>query len=569
MCRNAWKKVTSILLIIGLLTGTASVITGCGSKNDDVITLDVYSQLTTYSGKQIGWIADILKKKFNVQLNIIPDAEDVYKNRAEDGDLGDIVVWSNDNDKYPSAVKEKLLYDWNNEELLSKHGKYIKDHMAIALRKNQSLTSSITGGASDTLYGFGHNVATSSKDHATFFYTWDTRWDLYKKLGYPEIRNLDDYKVLMKKMQKLSPKGLSGKKTYAMSLWPDWDEAMVMYVKAAATAYYGYDELGIGLYDPQTGDYHDALQQNGPYLELLKFFNDLYQDKLLDPESRTQSYERMIEKLMDDRVLFSIFNYAGSQTYNKKKQMDDGKYMASVKPEEASPIVYGMNAQGGDHIWSIGAKTKYPELCMKVINYLCTPEGRLTTEYGPKGVCWDYDKQKNTYFTKLGRDCYENNDTMMRDGYKGKFSDGMLKISNSTWSIDASNPDSNEETYNCKSWKSNQEKSGCAMEQDWRTKRKATTVDELIERGNYVLSPGTSYTQSEKSDELKVTWEQVTKELVEGSWDAIYAKTDAEFDKIVSQMRKTCEKYGYEECVDWSANEAVRRKNLEDAVREE
>ena len=157
----------------------------------------------------------------------------------------------------------------------------------------------------------------------------------------------------------------------------------------------------------------------------------------------------------------------------------------------------------------------------------------------------------------------------MRDGYKGKFSDGMLKISNSTWSIDASNPDSNEETYNCKSWKSNQEKSDCAMEKDWRTKRKATTADELIERGNYVLSPGTSYTQSEKSDELKVTWEQVTKELVEGSWDAIYAKTDAEFNKIVSQMRKTCEKYGYEECVDWSANEAVRRKNLEDAVREE
>ena len=80
-----------------------------------------------------------------------------------------------------------------------------------------------------------------------FFYNWDVRWDLYKQLGYPKVKDLNDFEDLMVKMQKLCPKDDSGNKTYAVSLWPDWDDAMVMYVKATATAYYGYDELGCGL----------------------------------------------------------------------------------------------------------------------------------------------------------------------------------------------------------------------------------------------------------------------------------------------------------------------------------
>ena len=33
---------------------------------------------------------------------------------------------------------------------------------------------------------------------------------------------------------------------------------MVMYVKSMATAFYGYDELGIGLYNVETGEFYDA-----------------------------------------------------------------------------------------------------------------------------------------------------------------------------------------------------------------------------------------------------------------------------------------------------------------------
>lgn len=560
------KKLLSVLLASSMVIGSASALTGCGSKKNEVIKLNVYSQLANFSGKQIGWSADILKKKFNVELNIIPEGDGVFETRMTSGNLGDIVVWGADNDKYPLAVKNNLLFGWEDDNVLDEYGPYIKKNMPDALKKNKELTKTITNGASDKLYGFGANVALNSKDHESFFYTWDTRWDLYKKLGYPKIKNLQDYHKMLKNMQKLCPSDDSGSKVYAVSLWPDWDDAMVMYVKAMATAYYGYDELALGLYDPTNGKYHDALEENGPYLEMLKWFNDLYQDGLIDPDSMTQTYDEMIAKVQNGGTLFSIFNYSGSLGYNTKEHTSAGKLMYCMKPEDASPIVYGMNTQGGDRVWSIGAKTEYPEKCMEIINYLATPEGRMTMEYGPKGYTWDYDDQKHAYLTDVGMKCQKDKNTTMGGGYKGSYHDGELQINNVTWSLDASNPDSDGETYNKESWASYNATPSSDIEKDWRDKTGCTTINEYMEKGKYTVAPGTSFSKETQDTTLKTTWNQVTTEIKNSSWKAIYAKSDKKFDSVVASMKKSAKKYGYDKCVEWSRNQASRRKALEDAI---
>ena len=490
----------------------------------------------------------------------------MFETRMTSGNLGDIVVWGADNDKYPLAVKNNLLFGWEDDNVLDEYGPYIKKNMPDALKKNKELTKTITKGASDKLYGFGANVALNSKDHESFFYTWDTRWDLYKKLGYPKVKNLQDYHKMLKNMQKLCPSDDSGNKVYAVSLWPDWDDAMVMYVKAMATAYYGYDELALGLYDPTNGKYHDALEENGPYLEMLKWFNDLYQDGLIDPDSMTQTYDEMIAKVQNGGTLFSIFNYSGSLGYNTKEHTSAGKLMYCMKPEDASPIVYGMNTQGGDRIWSIGAKTEYPEKCMEIINYLSTPEGRMTMEYGPKGYTWDYDDQKHAYLTDVGVKCQNDKNTTMGGGYKGSYHDGELQINNVTWSLDASNPDSDGETYNKESWASYNATPSSDIEKDWRDKTGCTTINEYMEKGKYTVAPGTSFSKETQDTTLKTTWNQVTTEIKNSSWKAIYAKSDKQFDSVVAGMKKSAKKYGYDKCVEWSRNQASRRKALEDAI---
>ena len=145
------KKLLSVLLASSMVIGSASALTGCGSKKNEVIKLNVYSQLANFSGKQIGWSADILKKKFNVELNIIPEGDGVFETRMTSGNLGDIVVWGADNDKYPLAVKNNLLFGWEDDNVLDEYGPYIKKNMPDALKKADEVLQQAVQGITDLI----------------------------------------------------------------------------------------------------------------------------------------------------------------------------------------------------------------------------------------------------------------------------------------------------------------------------------------------------------------------------------------------------------------------------------
>ena len=344
--------------------GTGSTGTSTNKKGEEPIELTVYSQLANFSGEQVGWFAKVLLDKFNVKLMIIPDTDGVFDTRMESGNLGDIVVFGSTGSDYKRAVEADMLFDWEEDDLLDEYGPYIKEHMSQALEANRGLTPE-----KNKIYGFGHGVAPSSESFEEFFYTWDIRWDLYKQLGYPVVKNLDDLVELFKDMKDICPTDDNGKEAYAMSIWPDWDGNMVMYVKSMATAYYGYDELHMGLYDSDTGTFYGTLDEKGPYIEMLRFFNKLYREDLLDPDSMTQTYDEMGSKVQSGGVFFSIFNYAGNLLYNTESHLGANKYMTTLLPEEASPITYGMSVFGGNRVWAIGANSQYPELCMEIINW--------------------------------------------------------------------------------------------------------------------------------------------------------------------------------------------------------
>ncbi len=535
---------------------------------DETIQITVFSQLANYSGKLTGWFAEVMKREFNCEMTIIPDTDGMFDTRMESGDLGDIVVFGSNGDQYQRAVKEGMLYDLNEDDLLANYGAYMMENMPYALDNNANLNETVTG--EKVMHGIGHNVATSPDDHEAFFYTMDVRWDLYKELGYPEINNLDEFYQLMVDMKGLCPTDENGNETYATSLWPDWDGNMVMYVKAFATCYWGYDEMGFGLYDVENGDFHYALEEGGPYLEALKFFNKLYQAGLIDPNSMTQTYNEMSEKVTAGGTFFSIFDYAGSQLYNTEAHLEEGKAMYPMVPNDATPLCYGMNVLGGNRMYTIGANTEYPELCMAIINYLTTPEGYMTYNYGPKDLCWYYDEEGNSCLTELGEAAQaDRKGTMMPDEWGGgTFNDGTFQANNTTWSKDASNPDSNGETYNYINWKSRRTDETYDILQDWRDKYGQYTFQDYMNTTNFKVALGTSYTESKRSDDLKIIWEQVAECLINYTWQAIYAENDEEYDRIVNEMITKCSEYDPDGlCLAWCEEEAKIRCALEDQVR--
>lgn len=529
---------------------------------DSTITLDVYTQLANYSGEQIGWFGQVMEEKFNVKLNIINEGDGTYATRSESGNLGDLVVFGNSGDQYIQAIDNGLLFDWEDEDLLANYGGYIADHMAEALAMNRSLSPD------GKLYGFGHNVGTSNDEFESFFYGPYIRWDLYKEAGYPEVGTLEDFVDVLEQMVSLQPTSETGGKAYAASLFKDWDGDMVMFVKSTA-ALYGYDEFGIGLYNVNDGSWQGVLEEDGMYRRMLKFYNTLYQRGLLDPDSMTQTYDDMAEDYQTGAAIFNIFEWMSVGLYNTDTHIAEGKAILPLAAADQKNLVYGLNINGGNRVWTIGANTNYPELVMAIINWLSTPEGKMVTTYGPQGVMWDYDDQGRPYMTAFGETAFADQTTEMIGGYTGTFSDGTSKINNETWSDSAVNPDAkNGDTYLYTDWETRADREISDIENDWREWTGYGSPNNYLEgEGHISISVGTTFQMPPRSDELQAVWTQVTEAIKNYSWQAIYAESDDAFDKIFSDMTDACNDYGYEECAAWVETEAVRRAGLEQAAK--
>jgi len=529
-------------------------------RPEETVTLDVYSQLSPYLGEQQGWFAQILLEKFNVKLNFINDSsEDLYDRLAKTGDLGDIVVWGADTDQYHSAIDNGLLLDWEQDGRLDTYGSYIKENMAKALAKNKK----ISGGH---IYGFGYDVASENGGYGDFDYHPDIRWDLYEQIGKPEVNELEDYVDILKQMKEICPVSDSGKETYGVSLFNDWDSDMVMFVKSTCTNFFGMDEFGVGLYNAADGSFEPCLDKNGCYMRALRFYNALHRNGLVDPESQTQGHDACLEDYKDGAAFFCIFGWMAAPEYNSVNHTADGKMMLPLAARNQNTLVYGLNVNGGNRLWTIGSKTEYPGLAMAIINWMCTPTGRLTMEYGPKGIGWDYDLEGNACMLELGYRAKTGETVELPEssGYSGLWADGTEKFNNSTWTANASNPDANGQTYNYVYWPNVLSKNISSVEQSWRVATGSESAKEYLSGFRYTVSKPSTYVASSKTKALSAKWANVTKIIREGSWKAIFADTEEKFQQITDNMRKAAANEGYAECTRWCRKEAKLRHALEE-----
>ena len=514
-------------------------------RPEETITLTVYDELASFSGIQEGWMADILLEKFNVELNIVSGGnEGILVNEFSEGSKADIILFSFE-DTYRDALLKGQLYNWEKDDLLDIYGTYMKNNLRDDISYNRERNKEFISLEKESkiqegVYGIRSNCSLVESDRGMFLHTWDIRWDLYKQLGYPEIKDLEDLYQVLKDMQNMHSLDDNGKKAYAASLWkgffPDQNN-MIGGIEETVSAYFGVVGNNEVLYNPETGEVHEILEENGPYLQVLQWYNKLYREGLLDPDSKKLEYEDMEQKMEDGSILFSPVNYLGSAIYTKS-HLKEGKMMTSVKPEKAVPIVYEAD-RAESIMFAIGKDSKYPEKAMEIINYMATPEGMLTILYGPKGVTWDYDEEGYTYLTELGQQVNEDGKMKLGNGYEGSFNDGRLKITNYVLSVESTNPESNGDCFNSFLWKFNYENVSDILK-DWQDKMGFYSSQKYLEAGKSVLIPNKiEYPKS--SYITKWNKEEKNKQINEYSWKAIYAESEEEFWRIVDQMKEEVE----------------------------
>ena len=549
------KLVTAVLIVVM----TAAITVSCGGSKGGgprgLYKIDVYTQLANYAGMQVGWFAKIVKEKFNMELNIIPTADGVFSTRMASGNLGDLILFGGDGAEYLDAIEAGMLLDWNKDDLLEKHGPDIKKNLAMALKKN----SDKFGGGVKT-YGFGHNASSTAFASEAGFYHPDIRFDLYQQIGSPPIPNLMAYLDVLRRMVAVAPAGDSGLPSYGISLFKDWDGDTVMSVKCMG-AFYGYDEFGFTMYHAETNTTQPIFDDNSLYMQGLKFFNRAYQMGILDPDSATQTFSDLTEKYADGRVYWSIFSWLGPSNYNTSERLAQGKGMFGVPAADQKNVVYGTNIYGGERVWAIGSKAKYPERIMELINWLCTPEGIMTHHWGPQGVTWDYDENSKAYLTPLGIQIQDGDKRaqMPESAGGGQFMDGENKINNTTFTIDEINPVSGER-YNKSFWSSELNREASIAKKAWQQAMGALSEDDYLEKNNFkAIVIASDYVKDTRSDSLEQKYVQVSTAIKNGSWRAIYANTDGEYNRIVAEMISQAKGFGYDECVAWDTEQGKLR----------
>ena len=87
---------------------------------EEFIVVDVFDFSANYQGIQSGWFGEVVRKKFNMQLNIIAPniargGDTLFEVRAAAGNLGDLVICKGVNGQLEDMVNAGLLYDMEDE----------------------------------------------------------------------------------------------------------------------------------------------------------------------------------------------------------------------------------------------------------------------------------------------------------------------------------------------------------------------------------------------------------------------------------------------------------------------
>ncbi|WFR59404.1 ABC transporter substrate-binding protein [Anaerocolumna sp. AGMB13025] len=519
-------------------------------KYPNFITVDVFDNLANYQGIQSGWFADVVKEKFNMELNIIAPnvaggGDTLFQTRSAAGDLGDLIIVGADNGRLQDLVTAGLIKDVTD---LFAARKNISEYQKAI----DSINSLVEG---DSIYAIPTSVsaqpATNPSEGLDLTFGPYVRWDDYKAVGYPQIKTLEDLLPVLKSMQDANPTSDSGQKTYAISLFKDWDGNMMCLAKQP-TCLYGYDELGFVLAKADGSDYQSIIDTNSIYNRVLKFYYEANKMGLLDPESTTQNYDTLYTKYQDGAVLYSPWPWLGQAAYNTTEHKGAGKGFMLAPIDDMKIFSYGCTPVGSKTVVAIGSKAEDPERLADFIDWLYSPEGvqmscaQTSGTSGPQGLTWDMVNNRPE-LTDFGKEALLNGDaTMPEDWGGGSWKDGVSQLNFLTVLPSDINPVSGF-PYNYTLWDSVLEMNKTPLDTDWQNKMGAkTTLEYLTNKNQVLVAPGSSYVAPAEDSQITAIRGQCKAIIIEYSWKMVFASSDDEFNSLLKEMQETVNGLGYD-----------------------
>lgn len=211
------------------------------------------------------------------------------------GDLGELLNFGSvTSQDFLDARDMGLLFDMNQGDFLKENAPFISEHMPNLIKRAQLQYAGDTEGA---VWALVHDALVSGLSYAsTSCNAPQLRYDLYKAVGAPEIKDMWDYLPVLKQMQELYPVNEDGQTVYGVSYFPDWDGNFQTFAKWFAL-YNGYDAQGMVLVHGTEDKTQELLAEDSYYMLGVRWMYEANQLGLLDPDSITQTYSEWSSKV--------------------------------------------------------------------------------------------------------------------------------------------------------------------------------------------------------------------------------------------------------------------------------
>ena len=542
-----------IISTITVMAVSAALLCSCGNgkKASKVVddnapmTLEIFDVAANYQGMQTGWFAKVVKDKFNIELNIIAPqvaGDSIYQLRSSSGNLGDIVLL--DATQFQDCLEAGLIKDISDKITdcpnLMKFDKQIK-----------ALNAGLPGNSAGKYYGIPTEMMDTSPTSFTqerIYSLPQFRWDLYNKIGAPEIKDLDGLIDAFVQLRKVHPTNDAGDPAYPLSLWPDWDggDGMIGIANVVQlTTWYGDKIKGSAVLTPDN-KFYPLTAKDGSYYKILHFLNKAKRAGVVDPDSGTQDWNSVCAKISNGQVDFIWYTWEIG-FWNTSARLADGTAFCFIPVQDQNYYTDSDAYFGSGRIFGIGSKVddaKYARI-MKFLDWYASPEGAMYQHNGIEG--FNYKKGADGRLEQMNDNALMDNLPVPAEFGGGGYSDGNNAINQWIVNSNCTNPLTGE-IYATQYWSTYKEKNMTQMRRDWEAKYDAKdATDWMTKNGKIVVSPSVAVALPSDSADISVIRNSVNKAVCDASWRMIFAKNDAEFDKMWDEMTAEVKGFGFDD----------------------
>jgi putative aldouronate transport system substrate-binding protein len=277
---------------------------------------------------------------------------------------------------------------------------------------------------------------------------------------------------------------------------------------------------------------------------------------IMDPDSLSQGYSDYLVKASAGRTVFTWWSW-GWGDFGTQERAQQGIGFRLVPFARETGVVQHPQYIGSPWSSQISKNTKNLDAALRFVDYIYSYDGVLNLYLGRKGVYWDQDSSGEPYITQLGWEIKNRAREFPNGGYVGDGTSTLntiglytrnvhpalkREISTDDWIKKAFAPPDN------------------ALVADWKSIMKAEDdLDYFRQHDMLVQRPFVP--MNSPPDNILQIMARVGQVVPSISWQMVYAKDEAEFNRLWADMVQRAKGVGLDTVVQWYVDEFNRARS--------